>query len=211
MIFELVFITFLLAGIVTVSAALRSALRGRGRRAVRLLVGCGVAAALYLGTVVIVSLNSPRRVLEVGEDWCFDDWCVAVSDVTLASELGPPERLVRTDGVFYVVRLRLSNHARGRTQRAGSAAAYLVDGRGDRYDVSHEAQAALEAQEGPARPLTAPISAGQSIDTVQVFDLPREASEVGLTVEHPVGFSPGLFVIGDQASLFHERTVVRLR
>jgi hypothetical protein len=31
-----------------------------------------------------------------------------------------------------------------------------------------------------------------------------------LTVEHPVGFSPGLFIIGDQASLFHRRTVVRL-
>jgi len=210
MIFDLVFIVVVVATVVMLAMAAIAGLRGRRQRATSLLLRCGVVSAIYLGGVVVVSLLSPQRVLAIGEDWCFDDWCIAVDSVTFASELGPSGHPVKANGVFYVVRLRLSNHARGRPQRATSAAVHLLDGLGHRYEVSHDGQSAYEAQDGPTPPLTSTVPIGRSVTTVRLFDLPRDARQVGLTVEHPVGFSPGVFVIGDQASLFHRRTVVRL-
>ena len=184
--------------------------RGRRRRAVSLLRRAAGLVAVYLAAVVVVSLVSPQRVLAIGEDWCFDDWCVAVDGVTLAPELGPPDNPLRAEGVFYVVRLRISNQARGRPQRASSAAVHLLDGLGHRYAVSPAGQVAFEAVEGPTPPLTSSLEVGESVTTVRVFDLPGDARDVGLTVEHPVGPAPGLFLLGDQASLFHRPTVVRL-
>jgi hypothetical protein len=210
MIFDLLFIVVVLATVVMLTMAAIAGLRGRRQRATALLLRCGVVAAVYVGAVAVVSLLSPQRVLAIGEDWCFDDWCVAVDSVTFASELGPSDHPVQANGVFYVVRLRLSNHARGRPQRASSAAVHLLDGLGHRYEVSQEGQRAYEAQDGPTPPLTTTVPIGESVTTIRLFDLPRDARGVGLTVEHPVGLSPSFFIIGDQASLFHRRTVVRL-
>lgn len=210
MIFDLLFIVVVLATVITFAMAAIAGVRGRRQRAVSLLRRWVAAAAIYLGAVVVVSLLSPQRVLAIGEDWCSDDWCVAVNSVTLVPDLGPSDHPVRAKGVFYVVRLQLSNHARGRSQRASSVAVHLLDGLGHRYGVSSEGQSAFEALDGPTPALTSTIPVRQSLTTVRVFDLPSDSRDVGLTIEHPVGVSPGLFVIGDQASLFHRSTVVRL-
>ena len=162
--------------------------------------------AVYLGVVVIVALASPQRIVALKEDRCFDDWCIAIEDVTLINELGQDGH-----GVFYVITLRLSNHARGRDQRASSIAIHLLDDQGRTYDLSPLGQAVWEAQQGPTAPLTSTVAVGQSLTTVQVFELPQDAHDVSLTVEHPVGPSPSLFIIGDEASLFHKPTIVRLR
>lgn len=208
--FDLLFIVVVLTTLLMLGMVAIASLRGRRQRAVTLLLRCGFVVAIYLGAVVVVSLLTPRRVVEIDEDWCFDDWCVAVDSVSFAHEVGPSERPVRANGMFCIVRLRLSNHARGRDQRASSAAVHLLDEVGHRYEVSLEGQSAYESQYGPTPPLTATIPLGQSVTTVRLFDVPRVLSDVGLTVVHPEGFAPGLFIIGDQASLFHRRTVVRL-
>lgn len=208
--FELLFIVLVLASVVTIVAMAVAAVRGHRQRAVTLLRRYMMCAAIYLAILLVVSLVSPQRVLNVGEIRCFDDWCVAVEDVTLARELGQGDRLAEANGVFYVIELRLSNRARGRPQRASSAAVHLVDGEGRTYDLSPRGQAAFEAQRGPAAPLTSLLPVGQFLSTVQVFDLPEDAHDVGLTVEHPVGPSPALLIIGDDASLFHKPTIVRL-
>ncbi len=205
--FELVLILGFLASIAVLAGAAVSALLGRSKLAGKLLVGLGVCLAVYLGIVAGVSLASPQRVLALGEDRCFDDWCVAVENVEKTAELGQG---TRAEGVFYVVTLRLSNQARGREQRASSAAVHLLDSTGRVYDLSPSGQAAYDAEWGAAAPLTSSLAVGQSLNTVQVFDLPKNAQGVGLAVEHPVGFSPGLFVIGDEASLLHKPTIVRL-
>ncbi|MDH4351415.1 MAG: DUF4352 domain-containing protein [Gemmatimonadota bacterium] len=210
MIFELLFVAVVLGSVVTLASAAVTALRGRRQRALALVVGWATCIAVYLGVVVAVALVSPQRTIALGEDRCFDDWCVAVSHVTLTHEMGAGVDAIRTNGQFYVVTIRLSNHARGRSQRASSAAVRLADGEGRVYEVSREGQAAYEAQHGPASPLTSTMDIGQAIDAVRVFELPTDSRDVGLTVEHPVGPAPGLFIIGDDASLFHKPTVMRL-
>jgi hypothetical protein len=210
-IFDLLFIIVVLASVAVLAVVVIRALRGCLRQTVKLLVLYGICMAVYLGVIVVVSLTSPQRILALGEDRCFDDWCAAVEDVTVARELGQGEHIAKADGVFYVVTLRLSNRGRGRAQRASSVAVHLVDSQGRTYDVSPKGQGAFEAQQGPAASLTSTLLVGQPLTTVQVFDLPYDARDVALTIEHPVGPSPGLFIIGDDASLFHKPTVVRLR
>lgn len=209
--FELLFVLLVLVLVATLVVAAVTALRGRRRRALALLGRVAIGVAIYLGIVVVVALIAPQRVFAVGEDRCFDDWCLAVRDVAIRPELGEGAGVVRAEGRFYVVTLRLSNHARGRSQRASSAAVRLIDGEGRTYEVSSRGQSAFEAEHGAAPPLTSTLGLGESLDTVRVFDLPADARDVGLTVEHPVGFAPGLFIIGDDASLFHRPTIVRLR
>jgi len=208
--FDALFVAVALAVVVTIATAAASAVRGRWRRAAALLGACAAGTAIYLGVVVAVSLASPQRVLAIGDDWCFDDWCVTVDEVRRTSVLGPRDRPATADGTFWVVRLHLSNHGRGRAQRASSAAIHLLDARGRRHAVSLRGQQALEADEGPAPPLTATVSVGTPVNTVQVFDVPSDARIRGLTVRHPVGPAPGLFIVGDPASLLHRPTIVRL-
>ncbi len=207
---ELVFILAFLSLAGSLLAALISALRGRRKKALSLATACAASSAIYMTVLITVAILSPQRVLAVGEDHCFDDWCIAVSGFTVAPQVGESEKLVKAEGKFYVVTLRLSNRARGREQRAGSVAVHLLDQRLHVHDVSIRGQRAFESEHGVAAPLTSTIAVGQFIDTVQVFDLPTDSAEVSLTVEHPVGPSPGLFVIGDESSLLHRPTIVRL-
>lgn len=210
-IFDLVFVVVFLATVVVLVTVLVQALRRRPTRAARLLAVYGVFLALYLGIVVAVSLATPQRFLDMGEDRCFDDWCVAVESVDTTSVLGQGDQVTKANGTFFVVTLRLSNHARGRAQRAASAAVYLRDDQGRRHDVSPLGQNAYEAEHGPTAPLTATLPLGQSLTTVRVFDAPVHAHILGLIVEHPVGFGPGMFVIGDDSSLMHKRMLIRLQ
>jgi hypothetical protein len=210
MIFAFLFIALALTTVVALVLAVIHVVHGRFQQAGNLLFRLGVGLVLYLAIVALVGLFSPQRVVALGDDRCFDDWCVAVEDVALAQALGQGEPLVQATGTFYVVTLRLSNHARGQDQRASSAAVHLSDRQGQQYDISLEGQKAFIEQNGPVVPLTSLIPVGQSLKTVQVFDLPTEVGQVNLTIEHPVGFSPGLFIIGDEASLLHKPTIVRL-
>lgn len=206
--FELLLIVMVLATLVVLLVAGTHLLRGRNARAGSLLKKHAVALGIYLVALVSVSLASPQRVVALKEDRCFDDWCVAVEGVTVEEQLG--QGSVVPDGVFYVVTLKLSNRARARSQRASSAAVHLLDEHGRRHDVSERGQAALAAQLGDVPPLTSTIDVGSALLTFQVFELPRGARGIELTIEHPVGFSPGLLVIGDEGALFHRPTIVRL-
>jgi len=210
-IFDAAFIVVFLGTVVILVAGLLQTLRRRPTRAARLLSVYCVFLALYVCVVVAVSLATPQRFVELGDDRCFDDWCVAVDSVDTTSVLGHGEQMMKADGLFYVVTLRLSNHARGRIQRASSAAVRLRDETGRSHEISHPGQAAYEAEHGPAVPLTAPLALGQSVTTVRVFDVPDDLHVLGLAVEHPVGFGPGKFIIGDDSSLMHKRTLIRLQ
>jgi hypothetical protein len=211
MIFDFLFIILILTGIVILVLAVIAGIRRQSRKAYAFLQRYALACLIYITILIIVSLLSGQRIVQMDEDCCFDDWCVAVEDVTFLSRINSVDAAVKANGIFYIVRMRLSNHARGRSQRASSAAAHLLDGQGQQFEVSARGQAAFELQNGEQPPLTVTLPLGASIQTTRVFDLPKDSHDIGLTIQHPLGFAPGLFIIGDQASLFHKRTVIRLR
>ncbi len=210
-IFDLLFIAVFLGSVSVLLAALVQLVRRRVRQALKMVSILAVCLGAYFGVLMAVSLASTPRLVAQGQDRCFDDWCVAVDSASTVGRLGQGEHAISADGVFYVVTLRLSNHGRGRPQRAGSVAISLHDDQGRTYDGSPRGQGAFEAEHGPTAPLTTRVSVGQPVVTVQVFDVPSSANISGLTIQHPVGFGPGRFIIADESSVFHKPTLSLLR
>jgi hypothetical protein len=192
-IFDLLFILLFFASIATLLTAAVLAVRGRGTRALRILRVYAIGFGLYMGIVLAVALATPRRILNLPEDRCFDDWCAAVQNV---------DRTPSATGVSYIVTLRLSSRARRVSQRARGSYVYLSDDRGRRFDPSPD------AAEPPFDVLLDP---GQAVETKRSFTVPNDAREIGAVVVHEGSYCfPGCFIIGDEANPLHKRTIVRL-
>jgi hypothetical protein len=189
-IFDLVFILVFLTSAVTLIRILYLGLRRRQDKAWRLTKYLGLSLGIYLGLVLIVSLAMPQRTLKVGDQECYDDWCMAVEQV---------ERRNAPPGVAYAVTLRLSSRARRVAQRENGVAFYLVDADGQRYDP---------APDQSAPPLNVLLQPQQSVTTPRVFIVPVDAQVRGLAVAHEGGFQIGWFIIG--SGPFRKPTLVRL-
>jgi len=100
----------------------------------------------------------------------------------------------------------VSSRSRGRVQSEGGLRALLWDS-GKYYEVSSGGQQAWEAVNGETARLTVRLRPGESVQSVQVFDLPNDASAPGLALSH--GFTPGYFVIGE-CPLFQKPTILKL-
>ena len=182
-------LTFIGVFFVTVFMLLGAAVRGPRRRALGHLRRLGIFLAAYLGVVVATSLASPRRMIQLNEPQCFDDWCVAVAQV---------EQTEAGSETLYSVAIRLSSRARGRPQRENGVSAYLLDARGRRYDAREDPQ---------ATPFNVLLNPGDSVTAMRRFLVPADTPDPGLVIAH--GRFPGIFIIGDDQSLFHKPTVVR--
>jgi hypothetical protein len=112
-------------------------------------------------------------------------------------------RSTSTSGLSYSVTLNLSSRARRVAQRENGVIVYLIDSQGRRFDSTPKAfETALNVS----------IRPGESIKAVRVFDLPLNAREVGLIVDHNnglLGCFPGCFVITEN-NWFHKLPIVRL-
>jgi hypothetical protein len=190
-IFDLLFIAIFLATVVTLLGIAFFAIRGRGARALALLRAFCICAGVYLAMVVLASVFWPRTVLQVGDPRCFDDWCIAVENVTRQ----PSDR-----GNSYIVALRLSSTARRVFQREYNVVVYLTDNRGRRYDPTpQESAVSFNVQLGPL----------ESVTATRAFNIPADAEELGLVITHEGGFPGGWFIIGEEA-WFRKPTIVRL-
>lgn len=192
-IFDLLFILLFLTSLVTLLTAAVFALRGRGARALGILRTWGICFVVYMTIVFVVALAKPKRVVRLGEDRCFDDWCVAVEHA---------DRKPVPEGVAYTVSLRISSRARRVTQRALGAYVYLTDAQGRRFDP---------APDPSAIPMDVLLQPGEAVDTRRSFTLPAGARDVGAVVVHEGSYCfPGCFIIGDEANPLHKRTIVPL-
>lgn len=190
--FDLLFILLFLTAVVTLGAALIAALRGRTGVAGRLLRRLVVAAGGYLGVVVVVSLVTPQRVIAIGDDQCSDDWCIAVSQV---------RRTPVANGVTVEVTFRVSSRARRVEQRERGVIVYLRDAHGRRVDpVARATDLPFDVRLAPQAQVT----------TSREFLVPADATELGIVVARSGLPFPGCCIIGDESSLFHKRTIVRL-
>lgn len=193
-IFDLVFLLAVLASLVTLVVAFVLAIRGRLSRALKLLRAYAICALAYLTFSFAISFFKPQRVLQVGSSWCFDDWCLAVTNV------------VRTQGAAensYRVDLRIFSQAGRIAQRANGAWIYLIDDRGRRYSPDPDTSAV---------PLNVLLQPQESVATSRTFHVPNDARNLGLITGHggPYCGAMGLLVMGDGGCLFHKPTMVRI-
>jgi hypothetical protein len=180
-IFDLVLIFTVLASIATLIAVAVVAVTGRFALAGRMLFGWGLCIAAYLGIVVIVSLFTPPRLLAIGENACFDDWCVAIDHV---EKTHAPEAETQT----YAVTFRLSSRARRVRQRERNFVPYIRDADGRRYDTSLVTM---------GEPFDVELGPGQSVRTTRIYQLAATAQNPQLVLAHEGGFPIGWFIIGE--------------
>ena len=206
MIFELLFIAFFLASVIALIGALIAMLRGKVRLGKRLLLSLAGFWTVYLLIVVLVSIATPQQRIPMGKERCFDEMCFIVAHAETASKLGLGGQTVQANGRFYVVAVRVTSRSRGRAQSEGGLRALLLEA-GKSYEVSPSGEQAWKAANGETASLTTRLEPGESVTTVQVFDIPAGASTPGLVLTH--GFTPGYFVIGE-SPIFREPTLMRI-
>lgn len=190
---DLLFILLFLTAIIALIAAAVALLRGRGANALTILRRLGIGAVIYGAIVALAGLMTPQRIIRVGEPWCFDDWCLTVESVNQKPD--PPQ-------IDYTVSLSISSRARRVAQRAKGAWIYLLDPQGRRFSPDPDPS---------ATPLDVVLQPGESVSATRTFQIPANAGPLALITGHGgPGCFPGLFIIGDDNSLLHKPTLVRL-
>jgi hypothetical protein len=190
---DLLFVALVLASAGVLLIAGFSLMRGRFRRALSLLGGLALGLTLYVGLIVAVSLLASPRELAFGENRCFDDWCIAVEDVSRTSS---------ATGATYTATLRLSNRARRVSQRENGIVVFLQDASGWRFSAAADPAAA---------PFSILLEPGQSLTTRRVFEVSNASMPLFLAIAHEGDARfPGTFIIGDDSSIAHPPTLVRL-
>jgi hypothetical protein len=159
----------------------------------------------YLAVVVVVSLTSPRRILPQSERRCWDEWCLNVEHIARTASTDR-SGVIESDTVLYVVDVRVSNIGKARAQRENGVVLYLLDSAGRRYDPDLQSQRALAASGGAGDPMDTKVAPGVSFVHRVAFRVPRNAVALGLVKE---GQGPQAFIIDDDQSLLHKRTMTR--
>lgn len=196
-VFTLVLMLCVLASLITLLMVAYRLIRGQRASALALLSRWGVGVVVYIAISVVVSAARPARIIEQGQNWCFDDWCVAVEGVHRRPSTNGQEVTVTTDVRIYNA-ARLPEGARGFW-------AYLRDERDRHYVPTPGAWQNIVIERVPPREF-----ARTSID----FVVPKGIREFGFVTGHggggPCGFLPSLLEIGQGGCLFHRPNMIRV-
>jgi hypothetical protein len=207
-IFDLLFLASALGVCLALIVTLVALARRRWPIVRRTLLGLGAYLLLYALAMVSVAALSPQRTLAMGQEHCFDDWCIAAVAAVQQPRIGAAPMTVMAQGRFVVVAVRVTSHAKAISQRELDTQLYLLDSAGRRYAVSTAGQRALDATGLGGQPLDTMLAPSGSFTHTTVFYVPMSASQLALVVAHDA--FPGVLIIGDGQSLFHRPTLMRL-
>jgi len=191
-IFDLLFILVFLATFAALAAAIFQAIRGHARKSLRVLNVSVVSLAVYFAICCTTTFLTPRRVLNLHEPQCFDDWCVSLEN-QIEMRDGP--------NVRHAAAIRIFSQAKRVSQRENGIAFYMEDDSGHRYATIPN------VSDTPANVLLQP---GESVTLSRGFEIPPGAHLAGFVVSHEGGFPIQWFVIGEGQSLFHKEPITRL-
>lgn len=122
---------------------------------------------------MLAVLNRKDQVVGLNQEIRYDDFAFSVQGVRKESSLGRGESQTTAKGIYYVVTLKIANHAKRVDFTFKKASAILVDDAGREFHLSESAQQALESIQGQKCP--GPIPAGGSCMTELAFELPETA------------------------------------
>jgi hypothetical protein len=123
--------------------------------------------------VIVAALNRRDQMVGLNQEIQYDDFAFSVIEVRKADVLGMPDSEAKAAGVFYVVTLKIANHAKRVDYKPKRASAILIDNKGREFFLSESGQAGLESSQGPR--CYDPIPAGASCVTELVFDIPADS------------------------------------
>lgn len=137
-------------------------------------VTVAIVAAIGVSLLAMLAvLNRKAQTVGLKQEIQYDDFAFSVQDVRRASSLGSEESQTNAEGVYYVVTLKIANHAKRVDFTFKKASAILVDDAGRDFHLSEIAQRALESTQGGK--CSGPIPAGASCTTELAFEVPENA------------------------------------
>jgi hypothetical protein len=132
-----------------------------------------VAAIGFSLLAMLAALNRSDQNVGLNQEIQYDDFAYSVMAIRKANALGKGD-LQAADGVYYVVTIKVANHAVRVDYTFKKKATILIDESGREFHVSSSGQRALESTEG--QHCSAPIPAGATCVIDVVFDVPKSAN-----------------------------------
>ena len=149
-----------------------------------------VCFVAYTALTIAVSLVLPQKVVNPGQSYCVDSWCISVQRVTKTA--------VGQD-VAYKADVRIfSDVGRGNISAKG-ASLYLVDERGRRFPL---------VPDPSVIPFDTELNPHQPVDTTLTFRVAADAQHLFLRVTENLWITK--FFIGDDSALLHRPTLIRV-
>jgi hypothetical protein len=203
---DLLFLLTVLIFLGTMLFVLFALLTRQVRRARKISLTALLWMAGYLIALLGVSLLTPQTVLRPHQEHCFDDMCFSVVSASTRKTLGSSPSQFTTQGSYYLITVQLRNAGRGRAQKPSSPSFVLVDQQGNSYEVVSKAEEII----GQNPVWDRPLPAGTAATKIYVFDVPQTAKVRGLIISEGGSGFPLVLVLGDENSLFHQKTLMQL-
>src|SRR5215218_6592355 len=109
-----------------------------------------IATALPVFAVIILSvlalLNRQNQIVGMKQEIQYDDFAFSVLGVVKANSVGSYVSQHSTEGQFYVVTMKIANHAKRVNYSFDKSVAILVDASGKEYRISATGQKALDGE-----------------------------------------------------------------
>jgi hypothetical protein len=162
------------------------------RRAAKALLAGVALIGIYTLAVVAVSLLSPQRVVNRGDSYCADLWCIGIDGV---------DRKPLGQANVYEVAVHIFSDANHVATGARGASLYLLDERGRRFPL---------VKDPAATPFDMILEPGQSMHTSLTFVTAADARRLFLTGDYKGTPCWTKLYFGADNSLWHKRTLLRV-
>lgn len=177
---------------------------GYARPALRI---AAVAAAALIVFGCAVALVQPLQPFGIGDTYCWDEFCFAVTAVKREKTIGAGSNQAVANGTFYIVSADMGSPWWGRFYW-GNDAVFVTDYAGTNYGYSLRGQLAYDRLTGSERSRCHLIRGASERETI-VFDLPDDVVQPRLLIRDTLGLE-GL-IGGVRARLLYIKPAFNLR
>ncbi|HJZ67079.1 MAG TPA: DUF4352 domain-containing protein [Blastocatellia bacterium] len=144
-------------------------------------VTVAIVAAIGISLLAMLAVMNRRdQIVGLNEDIQYDDFAFSVLAVREAHSLGSAEYQTNAQGVYWIVTLKIVNHAKRVDYKFKRSSPVLIEASGRELRPSAIGQQALESVSGLR--CSKPIPAGASCTTEVVFDVPANARVSSLRI-----------------------------
>lgn len=136
-------------------------------------VAGAIVLALGAGLGFLALLTRKDEVLGLNKEFIYDDFGFSADGVRLVRGIGSGAGAVTANGAFYLVRMKVANHARRVPFTFRTETAILFDSHGREYRVSRTGQAAIDSISQESANRESPIPPGGERMFELVFEVPE--------------------------------------
>ncbi|HEX8088229.1 MAG TPA: DUF4352 domain-containing protein [Blastocatellia bacterium] len=171
-----------------------------------IILTAAAAVGLCLALLgILAALNRRNQVVRLNQEIQYDDFAFSVLGARVATGMGAGESEANRGAAYYVVTMKVTNHARKVDYTLDKKVAILIDDSGREYHQSPGGQRALDSAREQKDECGEPIPAGASCTTEIVFELPPAARAARLRVS---GGGPAGDILD---TIFYGRKTIELR